>query len=143
MKKKLIYALIVIIICAGLFTVCMFSKSSKSKKENFVILENSYSRESYLNIKGWEVTEISCEEVKVPEAFEGIYEEYAKIQDKQHLPLSKYKGQEVQRYLYRINNYTSDNKAYAELLIYDNNKLIAAAIIENKPDGSILPLSQH
>ena len=141
MKKKLIYALTIIIICAGLFTVCMISKSSKSREESFIILENSYSRESYLNIKGLDVTEISCEKVRIPETFEGIYEEYSKVQDKQHLPLSDFKGQEVQRYLYTINNYTGDSKAYAELLIYDNKKLIAAAIIENKPDGSISALN--
>lgn len=140
MKKKLIYAFIVVIICAGLFAVCIFSKSSK-QEESFVILENSYSRESYFNIKGWDVTEISCEKIRIPENFEGIYEEYAKIQDKQHLPLNNYKGQEVQRYLYSVNNYIGDCKAYGELLIYDDNKLIAAAIIESKSNGSISALN--
>ena len=137
MKKKIICATSILVICAGLFTICGLRKTSTDEEP--IILENSYSREAYLNIKGWDVEEISCETVKVPEKFEGIYEEYAKAQEKQKLPLDNFKGKEVQRFLYSVNNYDSENKVCAELLISEN-RLIAAAIIENKPDGFVFGL---
>lgn len=130
-------ALIIAAVCVILLIICM--SSGKSKKETPVILENSYSREAYLNINGWDAEEISCETVRVPEVFEGIYEEYAKIQDKQKLPLRSFKGKEVLRYLYNINNYNGNCKAFGELLICDD-ELVSAAIIEKAPDGKILPL---
>lgn len=138
MKKKIICISIIIVICAGLFAVCKLEKSSSDA--DAILLENSYSREAYLNIKGWDVKEVSCETVKVPESFEGIYKEYADVQKKQDLPLDNYKGKEVQRFLYNVSNYGSENKVCAELLISEN-RLIAAAIIENAPNGFISPLS--
>lgn len=140
MKKKIICASVIILICAGLFTVCMLK--NPVQVENSIILENSYSREAYLNIKGWEVEEISCEPIRVPENFEGIYEEYAEVQSKQELPLENYKGKEVQRYLYKVINFNTDSDVCAELLISEN-KLIAAALIENKPDGFISAVSMN
>ncbi len=138
MKKKVICAAVILVICAGLFTVCKLKKTSSDT--DAIMLENSYSREAYLNIKGWDVEEISCETIKVPENFEGIYKKYAEVQKNQELPLDNYKGKEVQRFLYNVDNYSSEDKVCAELLIYEN-RLIAGAIIENIPDGSIFPLS--
>lgn len=137
MKKKIIFAAIIFVLCAGLFILCILKKTPPQEKQ--IILENSYSREAYLNIKGWDAEEISCETIRIPENFDGIYAEYAKAQEKQKLPLEKYKGKEVTRFLYNINNYGSDNNVFAELLISEN-RLIAAALIENKSDGFISPL---
>lgn len=137
MKKKIICSGAVLIICAGIFVICRLKKPSEDNKA--IILESSYSREAYLNIKGWDVKEMSSETVRVPESFDGIYKEYADIQEKQKLPLNEYKGKEVRRFLYNVTNYNSENNVCAELLISEN-RLIACAIIENKPNGFISSL---
>lgn len=99
---------------------------------------NEYQREAYLNIRGWEIEEISCQTVRIPEEFEGIYREYADIQSKDGFKLENYKGKEVLRCLYRVLNYGGDSEVTAELLLY-NDELISAALFENKQDGFIKP----
>lgn len=140
MKKKIICSAVILVICAGLFAVCMLKKQSPMEEQ--IILENKYSREAYLNIKGWDIEEISVEVIRVPENFDGIYKEYARVQKSQDLPLEKYKGQEAERFLYSIKN-CGDDKVFAELLIRDN-RLIAAAVIESREEGNIIkPLGKH
>ena len=137
MNKKLI----AVIVAAGISTAAFFicKNHNKPQKEEPMVL-NEYQREAYLNIRGWDTEEISQITVTVPESFEGIYKQYADVQKKQGLPLEDYKGKEVVRCLYNIKNYGGDVPVTAELLFYED-RLIAAALIENKPDGFIKALT--
>ena len=136
MKKKIIAVLIAGGVCAGAFFICRTPK----KQTEAPLTLNEYQRVSYLNIRGWDAEEISCSEITVPETFEGVYQEYAQVQISQHLPLEDYKGKTVTRCLYMIKNYGGDVPVVAELLL-SGDRLIASALIENKPDGFIKPVS--
>ncbi|MBQ3567031.1 MAG: DUF4830 domain-containing protein [Oscillospiraceae bacterium] len=135
--KKIVVFILLVAVCGVIFLFCM-KKDELSDKEK-VILSNATERESYLNIKGWDVTQISSDEVQIPGDFEGVYKVYAQVQQKQSLPLAEYKGRSVERFLYRVNNYNGDSEIYAELLISENN-LVAAALIQQIPDGFIKPI---
>lgn len=135
--KKTFIIISAIIICIILFLVC-FRKNSNPAAQD-IILENSYAREAYLNLKGWDVDLINGSNIKIPESFEGIYTEYSQVQKKQKLPLESYKGKNAERFLYRVNNYNGDYDVFAELLI-SGNKLVAAALIQQTPDGFIKEL---
>ncbi len=138
MKKKIICSAVILVICVGLFTVCMLKKPSQ--KEEQIILENQYSREAYLNIRGWDIEEISHEIIKIPESFNGVFKEYASVQKSQNLSLEKYKGKEAERFLYSVKN-QGENNVFVELLIREN-RLIAAALIESGDEGNtIKPIS--
>ncbi|MGN1480681.1 DUF4830 domain-containing protein [Porcipelethomonas sp.] len=132
MNKKII----ALIAAAGVTTAAFFiCRHHEPQKESPLVL-NEYQREAYLNLRGWDAEEISQSTVTVPESFEGVYKQYADVQKKQGLPLEEYKGKEVVRCLYNIKNYGGDVPVTAELLFYED-RLIAAALIENKPDGFI------
>lgn len=137
MKKKIIAIAAVLGIAAAAIFIC---RRIEPKQDEPPLVLNEYQREAYLNIRGWEIEEISCQTVRIPEEFEGIYREYADIQSKDGFKLENYKGKEVLRCLYRVLNYGGDSEVTAELLLY-NDELISAALIENKQDGFINPLN--
>jgi hypothetical protein len=133
MKKKIIAAFLIAGTAAGAFFLCR-NTGHESMEEMLVL--NEHQRESYLNIRGWDVESISSSTVKIPETFDGIYAEYAKTAEKNGFHLEKYKGKDVERCLYRVKNYGGNSEVTAELLMYDN-RLVSAVLIENKPDGFI------
>lgn len=139
MKKKLIAITAVLGIAVGAVFIC---RCIEPKNPQPPLTLNEYQREAYLNIRGWEAEEISCETVRIPEEFEGIYKEYTDIQSKDNFNLEDYKGKEVMRCLYKVLNYGGDSEVTAELLLY-NDELISAALIENKPDGFIKSLNSY
>ena len=74
-------------------------------------LETNEDRLYLLTTLGWEV-EISrgVPEVQIPEEFSEVYENYNKIQKTMGLDLSKYKGEKVMRYTYKVMNHPSGEK---------------------------------
>ncbi len=134
-SKKILIIPLLLIICVIIFMLCINKKNTGSS-ENPIILSDSYSREAYLNLKGWEVTLIKSDIVNIPESFDGVYSEYAAIQEKQKLPLKNCKGMEAERFLYSVDNYNGTQTVYGELLVIDN-RLVAAALIGNSPESFI------
>lgn len=137
MKKRFIAMAATGLAATGFFAVSFISEPP-AENENFITLRE-FEREPYINLRGWEVTEIKCEEITVPQSFEGVYETYARVQEEEGLPLEKYKGKKVTRCLYQVENYGGENEVLAELLL-SGDTLIAAALIENSPDGFIKSL---
>ena len=107
MKKKIIAIAAVLGIAAAAIFIC---RRIEPKQDEPPLVLNEYQREAYLNIRGWEIEEISCQTVRIPEEFEGIYREYADIQSKDGFKLENYKGKEVLRCLYRVLNYVGDSE---------------------------------
>ena len=99
MKKKIIAIAAVLGIAAAAIFIC---RRIEPKQDEPPLVLNEYQREAYLNIRGWEIEEISCQTVRIPEEFEGIYREYADIQSKDGFKLENYKGKEVLRCLYPV-----------------------------------------
>lgn len=136
--KKFFILLTFIAICFAAFLI-FHNKKDISENSSQIILSDEYSRESYLNLKGWDVSLIKNEKITIPSSFDGVYQTYAQIQEKQKLSLKNYKGQQADRYVYAINNYNSDQIVYAELLIV-NDQLVSGALIGLSPESFIKEL---
>ena len=98
-------------------------------------------RINYFASHGWEAEEISVKDITIPTEFSDAYEEYARIQDKQGLPLRKYTGRAAKLFVYEIKNFSPDNrKMLAELLVCDDTA--AASLVYSEDGGSLrMPVS--
>ena len=112
MQKFIVYFLLVISIL--IITGSCLAFSSAKNNENI----------EFLNSYGWEVKDTPIEKVniKIPEAFDDVYENYNKIQKDAGLDLSPYKGKAAIRYTYEIINYPKNTEAQirANIILVDN-----------------------
>ena len=93
-------------------------------------------RISYFASHGWEVEEIAGRQVTVPAEFSQVYEEYARLQDKQGLPLRDYAGRNAELYVYEVKNYSPESrKMLAELLVCDDTAI--ASMVYSEDGGSL------
>ena len=59
-------------------------------------------------------------EVKIPEEFDSIYEEYNNLQKTQGMDLTKYQGKRCKKYQYSVLNYPDQPEhVICTLLVYD------------------------
>lgn len=133
MKKIIIAVLIASIISVFYFITC----KTKNKDTKDKIILNEQQLEPYLNIKGYEVSQVCCDTVVIPLKFTGSYLQFAEEMKISGFDLESHKGETVRRYTYSVDN-NSDIKA--ELLLTNDNELISAAIIQQKPNGFIKPI---
>lgn len=54
-------------------------------------------------------------EIIIPETFNGLYKDFADIQESQHLPLKNYRGKSADEYIFSL-----DNNSFAEIIISDD-----------------------
>lgn len=137
MLKKFLILMLIAVSAASIVLLCRTASGKKTVPEESVVLSDS-QLEPYLNIRGWDVEKLSDETVRIPEKFNETYQRYAQALKENGFDIEKYKGKEVRRVLFLVNNYGSDSEVHAELLL-DEGKLIGSALIENKPDGFIKP----
>lgn len=137
MKKK-----IFLLIAAG--AVLTAAAVMLPKRENpYKVPESAYTsassvseRMEYFALHGWEVEEICCKNITIPDDFSDIYEEYAQIQDSQGMPLREYAGKNAELYIYQVKNYNPDNKKLlAELLVCDGTAV--ASMVYSDDGGSL------
>lgn len=117
------------------------------KKENpNAIPQSAYTsaasvadRIEYFAVHGWEVEEICSKNITIPDDFSDVYEEYARLQDKQGMPLREYAGKNAQLYVYEVKNYSPDSKKLlAELLVCDDTAIASMVYSE---DGSSIKMT--
>ena len=140
MKKKTMFILIsaAVVTAAAVF---FFPDNKKPVKNEYISVDASTvsRRIDYFASHGWEVEEIAEKNITVPSNFSQAYEDYARIQDKQGLPLRKYAGRNAQLYVYEVKNYSPESrKMLAELLVC-NDTAIASMVYSD--DGGSLRLS--
>lgn len=137
MKKKTI----ILIAAAAAISAAIFIAPDKKQtanipKSDYTAASTISERMEYFALHGWEVEEICCKNVTIPEDFSNVYEEYAQLQDKQGLPLREYAGKNAQLYVYDVKNYNPDNKnMLAELLVCDNTAI--ASMVYSDDGGSL------
>ena len=100
---------------------------------------DSKGRLEFLSQFGWQVSEEPTEvvEVIIPHEFNDVYENYNKIQKGEGFDLSKYCGERVKRWTYRVLNYPGyedSDVIYANLLIADGD-VIGGDICNVELDG--------
>ena len=79
-------------------------------------------RQKFIRSFGWEITEepLTVMEVKIPEEFDSIYEEYNNLQKTQGMDLTKYQGKRCKKYQYSVLNYPDrPEHVICTLLVYD------------------------
>lgn len=133
-------ALGVIVVAAPNYEVKTTAAIAASKSEyRYDKIKTNDDRVSFLKQFGWETDGNVVEEVtmKIPREFDKIMTSYNEIQKRSGLDLSKYRGREVTRYTYVINNYPSyDGRVNANIIVY-NGRVIGGDISSSDVSGFI------
>jgi len=80
-------------------------------------------RIEFLQSYGWKIEASPIEELEItiPQTFSEVYTNYNNLQKKQGFDLSKFKGQRVKRWTYRITNYPGvTDEVRADLLVFND-----------------------
>ena len=93
---------------------------------------------NFLSQFGYETdpTPVEVYEIKIPEEFNSVYDEYNELQRAQGLNLKRYLGNDATAYVYRITNYEWEGEVFATLFIR-NNRIIAGDICSKDGDGFV------
>lgn len=107
-------------------------------------LKTNDERVALLNEYGWNVDNEPLEfmEVKIPDVFDGVYNEYNEIQKRQGMDLADYAGKRVMRYTYKINNHPSNEEGVVGNIIVYKNKLIGGDVCSPKLGGFMHGLAE-
>ena len=107
---KCFLVLIPILVCA---VIILTDKNEPQQPPISVATEAE--RKNYLLSAGWEGTQISSQNVTIPEIADETYSLYMALQEQQNLPLSDYMGKDAVICTYALKN----SGLYAELLSVD------------------------
>ena len=128
-KKKLVFivGIFLFAITAVLFggkligAVQQTAVQSKVKSEK-ILGGTEEERQKFIRSFGWEVAEepLTVMEVKIPEEFDSVYEEYNNLQKTQGMDLTKYQEKQKKKYQYSVLNYPDrPEHVVCTLLVYD------------------------
>ena len=96
-------------------------------------------RVRFLNGFGWEVTTSPTEssQVRIPEKASEIFDRYNALQKSQGYDLSRYAGQTVMRYVYKVNNYPGATEPVYATLLISKNQVIGGDVTNTAAKGVI------
>lgn len=100
-------------------------------------IRSNDDRIGFLSSHGWTAGAQASEtqEVRIPETFDEVLENYNSLQVSQGFDLTRYRGKRVMRYTYEILNYPSgQDGVFADLLIY-KNEIIGGDVHTNELGG--------
>lgn len=142
-RKKLLLACIVgcaLVIGAGsLFRVREVPASLDGDEaviKNYTV-STGEQRLAFITQFGWEVEDepVEIEEVLIPREFDTVYEDYNALQKAQGLDLTRYRGQKVRRFCYRILNYPDCTDEVRLNMLVAENKVIGGDVCSTALDG--------
>ncbi|MBR0336803.1 MAG: DUF4830 domain-containing protein, partial [Ruminococcus sp.] len=81
---------------------------------------------------------VSCDSVKIPREFDGVYGDYNALQEKNGFDLGKYKGKTVRRYTYSLGG---TNSEFAVVLA-KNGEVIGGHLTDGEYGGDDAPLDK-
>ena len=98
----------------------------------------------YLSSLGWQVETpaVSEESVLIPKTFSEVFEKYNELQLEQGFDLSKYAGQELKLYTYKVTNHESKDTVLAELYVY-KGRVVGGDIHSSALDGFMCGLKKQ
>ena len=96
-------------------------------------------RVRFLNGFGWEVTASPTEssQVRIPEKASEVFDRYNELQKSQGYDLSRYAGQTVMRYVYKVNNYPGATEPVYATLLISKNQVIGGDVTDTAAKGVI------
>ncbi|MDR1157815.1 MAG: DUF4830 domain-containing protein [Oscillospiraceae bacterium] len=107
-------------------------------------IHDNDDRVAYLESFGWRVEPqpLEVQEVRIPDEFDPILQNYNEIQLSQGFDLSRHKGKRVIRYRYAILNYPQETfEVYADLLV-DGDTVIGSDVHTAELDGFMAGLTR-
>ena len=152
-RRKLVSGILAM--CILICSVVVLVRNS-SRDEDVLVAGNTQSvqtnakirtndeRVAFIESYGWSIDKEPIEfmEVKIPEKFDGVYDEYNSIQKQQGLDLTKYSGKRVMRYTYKVNNHPSNEEGVVVNIIVWKNRIIAADVSSPKLGGFMHGIAQ-
>lgn len=129
-------------LCLVVAISCAFLPQSASdvlKTNKTTSVKTTSDHVDFLASYGYNVNDnpVQIEEIIIPEQFSSDYEQYNNYQKLSGFDLSKFKGQRIKKYTYKVNGYTdSSDEVVANVLIY-NNKIIGGDISSTTLGGFV------
>ncbi len=132
-KKK---ALSIVLVIGVLLVVAILLRLFLPPAEKYD-LSTLDGREAFLNSLGWEIDRDSEEyrTVVVPDALEGIMQQYNRMQQAQGYDLSAHLGERCQQYSYVLTNNTDSDSTVIITIYVQGNEVIAGDIHTTSANG--------
>lgn len=99
--------------------------------------ETESQRQSFLTSFGWQTSgePAKIAEIRIPEEFDTVYEEYNNLQKTQGMDLSKYKGKRCKKYEYAILNYPDQPEHVSCTLLVVDGKIVGGDVCCTEGEG--------
>ncbi len=113
--------------------------ANKNSEIRYDKVKDNDDRVAFLKQFGWEVDPDPIEEVtmRIPSEFDRVMTSYNELQKQGGLDLSKYKGKEVTRYSYKVNNYPGyDGEVTANVIVF-KKRVIGGDVCSSDVSGFI------
>ncbi len=112
------------------------SGTAPKKSSDFKNISTNEDRVNFLSRYGWQVNpeEVEIVEVTIPSEFDSVYKTYNELQKGEGLDLEKYRGKNVKRYTYTVENYDSETTVFANVIVY-KNRVIGGDICSSDING--------
>lgn len=137
--KKKILMVLAGVAAAILLLLLVFGGGGETQDPTVQTSTGNDKRVAFLQEYGWEVNASPAQsgEVRIPETPTQAYERYNALQKSQGYDLTKYAGQTVMRYVYKVTNYPgATDPVYATLLVH-KDAVIGGDITDTSAKGRI------
>ena len=139
-KVNLKKVLIILGVIAALIVGCIliFGGNEADEPAATNVADND-SRIAFLHSFGWQVSTspVSSGQVKIPDTQSAVYQRYNELQKSQGYDLTKYAGQTVMRYVYKITNYPgATDPVYATVLVFQG-QIIGGDVTDTAAKGVV------
>lgn len=137
--KKKILMVLAGVAAAILLLLLVFGGGGETQDPTVQTATGNDKRVAFLQEFGWEVnaSPVQSGEVRIPETPTQAYERYNALQKSQGYDLTKYAGQTVMRYVYKVTNYPgATDPVYATLLVH-KDAVIGGDITDTSAKGKI------
>ena len=137
--KKKILMVLAGVAAAILLLLLVFGGGGEPQDPTVQTSTGNDKRVAFLQEFGWEVNASPAQsgEVRIPETPTQAYERYNALQKSQGYDLTKYAGQTVMRYVYKVTNYPgATDPVYATLLVH-KDAVIGGDITDTSAKGRI------
>ena len=142
-KKGLKIFLFLLLAVIAITALMFFSKAkAETESDEFFTMSSNAERVEFLNRQGWIVKPdpVSKEEITIPSVFDGVYADYAALQQSQGFDLESCKGKTATAITYEVLNYPDHPENVTATMLLLDNRLIGGDISLAGDDGFTEPL---
>ena len=134
-KKRIVFILCVVLVPLLIFSATYLTKQPMKNIE--LNGKTKAQRVEFLKQFGWQVDE-NTETVKdtvIPSEFDNVYKAYNNIQIAQGFDLEKFKGEAINLYNIKINNYPNNSEYVYATLLVKNGEIIGGDVHSTELNG--------